>query len=87
MADNWKQYVLMYFPKATEADVSHILWGRTCFPFGRPSEIKRQIQGLRRAFHRSKKAGRSLCDHCPNLASEKHKWTCDRCWNALHPTP
>lgn len=83
---DWVAYIRFYFPKATDGDCHDILWGNTCFPFGRIAQIKRNIQQLRRATHLSKKSGLPLCEMCSNLCDAKGKFMCSRCSNGLQKT-
>lgn len=73
------QIVLAAMPDATEADVEHVLWARTPFPF----EISARM--LYRAASRYKRAAANnirLCDHCNNPAVSG-QWACERCTKAL----
>lgn len=63
-------------PGASEDLVSHILWGRTPFPFARVTA--QDLYRAASAWRRSTEHGFQLCDHCHNPA-EPGKYECRRC--------
>lgn len=68
------------YPQANKAFADHILWGRTCFPFGKVTarDLYRAASGMARATAK----GIHLCDFCER-ALAPDKWTCDGCDKAL----
>jgi hypothetical protein len=69
-------------PTASDELCSHVLWGRTCFPFGAvtPRDLYRAADRYRRAAEH----GKQLCDMCDRL--EVHgTWMCAQCRSALTP--
>jgi len=38
-----------YFPAAKGEEVMSLLWGATCFPFGGPEDIERQLREMHEA--------------------------------------
>lgn len=67
-------------PDADDALVSHILWGRTHFPFAPLSA--RDIYEAADRFNRMTKKGLQPCDFCDRLAMPG-KWLCKLCDEAL----
>jgi len=67
-------------PDASDSMVEHIVWGRTCLPFGKVTarDLYRAASRVRRAADK----GRMLCDLCDNLA-DGDRYTCARCKAAL----
>ena len=66
-------------PEASDSVVSHVLWGRTPFPFGTVTtkDLYRAASGWRRACDN----GKRLCDLCHRVAVDG--WTCQTCNDAL----
>ena len=76
------------FPKADDAFIEHVVWGRTGFPGffalkeGQTVEdkMREQLIEFRTALDLCPK-GKRLCDHCNNFVS-KAAWHCISCdWN------
>lgn len=68
------------FPAATAADVDHIVWGRTPYPFA-----KLGLRDFYKAASRYRRAcdnGLRLCDMCDRLAM-LGDWVCAGCDAAL----
>lgn len=77
---NAAEIIRAAIPGATDADVDHVVWGRTPFPF---SPMTARV--LYRAASRLQRAtahGISLCDFCDRIAQPGDS-VCARCRDAL----
>lgn len=63
-------------PDADESLASHILWGRTPFPFTKVTA--KDLYRAASSFARAGANGRRLCDWCHREA-EKGEWVCASC--------
>lgn len=67
-------------PDADGALVSHIVWGRTCYPCGPVSA--RDLYRAASAWKRASVKGIQLCDFCHRIAAPGAT-TCETCFSAL----
>lgn len=76
---NARKIILSVFPNASASLMSHIIWGRTAYPFKPISarELWRAADRWRRATQHH----RQLCDWCDRPALTN--CLCLRCWKAL----
>lgn len=67
-------------PDADDEVISHIVWARTCYPFGEvtPRDLYRAASRWRRAGEHKLR----LCDHCDNVALHG-EWMCVNCRDGL----
>lgn len=70
-------------PQADNDLVDHVLWGRTCFPFGRVTA--RDLYRAASRLARAQAGGHVLCDLCDNRALPT-RYTCQQCAAALAQT-
>jgi hypothetical protein len=69
-------------PTASDELCSHILWGRTPFPF--TSLTARDLYRAASAYRRAADQGLTMCDMCHRLATPG-TWLCASCREALKP--
>ncbi len=71
---NWQQLVQTIDPAITDKQADHLLWERTCFPFGPVRTVYEQLQSAVRA-NRSRI---HICDYCHNKVVKAGS-TCPTC--------
>jgi hypothetical protein len=79
---NTHEVVRAAIPTASDDLCSHILWGRTAFPFSPLSA--RDLYRAASAYRRASAKALTLCDMCHRL-EEPGKWLCASCRAALKP--
>lgn len=68
-------------PDADDELCSHVLWGRTAFPFTRMTA--RTLYRAASRVRRAKEHGIELCTFCDRIA-EPNSWECKGCSDALN---
>ena len=69
-------------PDADEVLVSHILWGRTAYPFCGPEDFARKLYRAASRWRRAAAHKLRLCELCDNVALHGD-WTCVDCNAAM----
>lgn len=77
---NKSDVVRAAIPDADEDLVSHIVWGRTAFPFVKLTA--RSLYAAASRFRRANDSGKTLCDMCDRLAIDE-SFICADCSAAI----
>lgn len=79
---NARQIVRAAIPDATDEVASHILWGRTAYPFCGPDDFARTLYRAASGWRRACDHKLRLCDLCNRVAAPE-SWTCTSCDEGL----
>ena len=73
----WAEMVRKHFPEAEDEYVDYLLWEKTCFPFGKPEQVEKQLIDL--VCMMTLWPGNPGCNLCvsPLVGDERHH--CERC--------